>query len=187
MTDATFTQVLLKISRLHARIHTLKHEHPHLKARRVNQTTHKRPNEGKETPVASLALPVSTLCKQSPVVDVPEIWVLFFPLLSCVCVCAYPCWNSPWLNPAFLHLHFLRSPSLASSLAPALRKDWWAAWLPFILPDFLTEQEEGGSGRMRKVESVYHHSFLFTLGVWKKQKEEEKKKLPMCWQWQIEQ
>lgn len=35
---------------------------------------------------SSLAAPVSALSKQTPVVDVPEIWVLFF-LCSWVCVC----------------------------------------------------------------------------------------------------
>lgn len=64
---------------------------------------------------------------------------VILPLLLSVCV--YPCWDSPWLNQAS---YTFTSSDLHRSLSLLLWKDWWAAWLPFILPDFLTEQREKG-------------------------------------------
>lgn len=45
---------------------------------------------------SSLAVPVSALCKQRPVVDAPDIWVLFFLCVRVrVCACAWIAAGTP--------------------------------------------------------------------------------------------
>lgn len=108
---------------------------------------------------SALVALVSALNKQTPVADVPDIWVLFFLRVcerTCVCVCVLLL-GLPLAKPSLLHLHFLRSPS-SRFLGLRRWKDWWAAWLPSVLPDILTNS--GRRGRARGARSVRHHSFL---------------------------
>lgn len=84
---------------------------------------------------------------------------------SSVHVCMSIPAETPLAKPSLLHLLFLRIPSL--SLSFILWKDWWAAWLPSILPDFLTEQN---------LLAIIH-----STSPW------ECEKMQKCWQWLIEQ
>lgn len=81
----------------------------------------------------------------------------------CVCVYVYSCWDSPWLNQASytstssqLHLS-LSVEGLMSSLTP-------------LHPPWISHGKEGDEEKWRKRSLVGHHSFLFTLGVWKNPK-----------------
>ncbi len=64
---------------------------------------------------SSSAALVSALSKQRPVVDAPDIWVLFF---LCAYVCVYVfLLGLPLAKPSLLHLHFLRTPWLSLLLS----------------------------------------------------------------------
>lgn len=176
-TDVAYTHVWLNVLKLTCKQVFPIEEIPENSNTCSKQRT-KPPNEGKETPVASLTLPVSTLCKQSPVVDMPEIWVLFFPLLSCVYVCA-------WVHVSLLELPLaklsLPTPPLpqipiACSLALSLRScgriDEQPDF-PFILPDFLTERQRGEEEEWGKWSlSTITHSSL----PWECKKNKKRKK-----------
>ena len=109
---------------------------------------------------SSLVALVSALSKQRPVVDAPDIWVLFF---LCVCVYVYSCWDSPWLNQASytstssqLHLS-LSVEGLMSSLTPP--------------PSSLTfSRNRGRWGKMKKAESCRPSFIPIHLGSVKKPK-----------------
>lgn len=121
---------------------------------------------------SSLAALVSALSKQTPVVDVPEIWVLFF-LCSWVCVCV-SLLGLPLAKPSLLHLHFLRSPSLSLALAvEGLMSSLTSLYPPWLSHGTEGEGEEWGKWSL----SAITHSSL----PW------ECEKNLMCWQWQIEQ
>lgn len=88
-----------------------------------------------------------------------------------VCVCVVLL-GLPLAKASLLHLHFLRTPSLSLSLCG--RIDEQADFSPSSLT---FSRNRGRRGRMKKAEPDGHHSFLFTLGEWKK---------PKYWQWQTE-
>lgn len=83
------------------------------------------------------------------------------------CVCVFLL-GLPLTKPSLPHLHFLRTPSLSP------RIDWWAVWLPSILPDFLTKQRE----KRRNEESWARRTSFIPLHLGSEKKTK-------YWQWQI--
>ena len=137
--------------------YTCTHKHKHKHKHKHTQTNSKM--RVMRNSSSSLVALVSALSKQRPVVDVPDIWVLFF---LCVCVYVYSCWDSPWLNQAS---YTSTSSQLHLSLSLCGRIDEQRDSPPSSLT-FSRKRERWG--KMKKAESCRPSFIPLHLGSVKK-------------------